>query len=137
MKSAADIGLQPVMTLSSELIAVRDLQPGDRVGYGGGFVAERAMRIGVVACGYGDGYPRHAPTGTPVLVNGRRTRTVGRVSMDKICIDLAAIPDAKIGSPVTLWGAGLDADDVAIRAGTVSYELFCALTNRVAVVEQG
>lgn len=137
MRSAADIGLRPVMTLTSELIAVRDLQYGDRVGYGGAFVAERAMSIGVVACGYGDGYPRHAPTDTPILVNGRRTGTVGRVSMDKICIDLTDIADAKVGSPVTLWGDGLDADDVAASAGTVSYELFCALAKRVSVVEQG
>lgn len=136
MKSAAGIGLKPVMTLTSELIALRNLQSGDRVGYGGAFVADRAMQIGVAACGYGDGYPRHAPTGTPVLVNGRRTRTVGRVSMDKICVDLTGIADARVGSPVTLWGEGLSADEVATSAGTVSYELFCALSTRVPVVEQ-
>ena len=135
MKTAAEIGLRPVMTLTSNLIAVRNLEPGDRVGYGGTFVAERAMTIGVVACGYGDGYPRHAPTGTPIMVNGRRTHTVGRVSMDKICVDLTDITDAGVGSPVTLWGEGLSADDVATSAGTVSYELFCALSARVPVVE--
>lgn len=135
MRAAADIGLRPVMTLSSELIAVRELQPGDRVGYGGGFVADRAMSIGVVACGYGDGYPRHAPTGTPILVNGRRTRTLGRVSMDKISVDLTDIADARVSSEVTLWGEGLDADEVATSAGTVSYELFCALAARVPVQE--
>ena len=136
MKSAAEIGLRPVMTLTSNLIAVRNLEPGDRVGYGGTFVAERATTIGVVACGYGDGYPRHAPTGTPIMVNGRRTHTVGRVSMDKICVDLTDITDAGVGSPVTLWGEGLSADDVATSAGTVSYELFCALSARVPVVER-
>lgn len=137
MKSAAEIGLMPVMTLTSELIALRDLQPGDRVGYGGAFVAERTMTIGIVACGYGDGYPRHAPTGTPILVNGQRTGTVGRVSMDKICVDLTNIAAARVGSPVILWGEGLSADEVAASAGTVSYELFCALAARVPVVELG
>lgn len=135
---AADLGLAPVMSLQSELIGVQDLQPGDRVGYGGTFTADRAMRVGVVACGYADGYPRHAPTGTPVLVGGRRTRTVGRVSMDKICVDLTDVADAGIGSPVLLWGKDatgrLDADEVAAAAGTVSYELFCALAPRVPVL---
>ena len=135
MQSADDLGLRPVMTLQSELIAVRDLAVGDGVGYGGAFVADQPLRIGVVACGYGDGYPRHAPTGTPILVAGTRTRTVGRVSMDKICVDLSPIPAAAIGTPVTLWGEGLSADEVATAAGTVSYELFCALANRVPVVE--
>ncbi len=135
MKSAADLGLRPVMTLQSELIAVRDLAVGDRIGYGGAFVAHQPMRIGVVACGYGDGYPRHAPTGTSILVAGKRTRTVGRVSMDKIFVDLSTIPEAAIGTVVTLWGEGLSADDVATAAGTVSYELFCALANRVPVTE--
>lgn len=135
MQSAAALGLRPVMTLHSELLAVRELQPGDRVGYGGNFVAERPMRIGIVAGGYGDGYPRHAPTGTPVLVVGQRTRTLGRVSMDKICVDLTGIDAATVGSPVVLWGEGLPADDVATAAGTVSYELFCALAGRVPVSE--
>ena len=94
------------------------------------------MRIGILACGYADGYPRHAPTGTPVLVEGRRTRTVGRVSMDMIMVDLEGIPDAGIGSPVVLWGEGLPVDDVAAAAGTVSYELLCALTPRVPLVEK-
>lgn len=134
-QSATELGLRPVMKLESQLIAVRDLAVGDRVGYGGAFVADKSLRIGVVACGYGDGYPRHAPTGTPILVAGKRTRTVGRVSMDKICVDLSTIPDAGIGTVVTLWGEGLSADEVATAAGTVSYELFCALANRVPVVE--
>ncbi len=134
--SAEQLGLRPVMTLSSELIAVHDLQKGDRVGYGGVFSAEAPMRIGIVACGYADGYPRHAPTGTPILVEGRRTRTVGRVSMDMIMVDLTAIPEAGIGSPVVLWGEGLPVDDVATAAGTVSYELLCALTQRVPLIEK-
>ena len=137
LRTAADIGLRPVMTLGSALIAVRDLQAGDRVGYGGAFIAPGAMRIGIVACGYGDGYPRHAPTGTPILVDGVRTRTLGRVSMDKICVDLAPVPQAGVGTPVTLWGEGLDADEVAGSADTVSYELFCALAPRVSVTEVG
>lgn len=134
-RSAEALGLAPVMTLESELIAVRQLAAGDRVGYGGTFVAEGPMRIGIVACGYGDGYPRHAPTGTPVLVGGRRTRTLGRVSMDKLCVDLDDM-DVGVGTSVVLWGRGLPADDVAASAGTVSYELFCALAGRVPVVEE-
>jgi alanine racemase len=140
MKSAVALGLLPVMTLESEVIAVRGLEPGDAVGYGGSFVAERAMRVGIVACGYGDGYPRHAPTGTPVQIAGQRTRTVGRVSMDKICIDLSDLPaTVGVGETVTLWGGEGDmylaADDVATAAGTVSYEMFCALAARVPVIE--
>ena len=135
-ETAAQLGLRPVMTLSSELIAVHDLQKGDRVGYGGVFSAEGPIRIGIVACGYADGYPRHAPVGTPVLVEGRRTRTVGRVSMDMIMVDLTGIPAAGIGSPVVLWGEGLPVDDVAAAAGTVSYELLCALAQRVPVREK-
>jgi alanine racemase len=135
-ESAETLGLAPVMTLTSELIGVRELAAGDRVGYGAAFAAERAMRIGVVACGYADGYPRHAPTGTPVLVAGRRTRTVGRVSMDMITVDLEGTPEAGIGTPVTLWGDGLSCDEVATAAGTVSYELLCALAARVPQAER-
>ena len=140
MHSAAALGLKPVMTLESELIAVREIAPGERVGYGGMFVAGRAMRIGVVACGYADGYPRAAPTGTPVQVCGRPTRTLGRVSMDKLCVDLTGIAEAGVGAKVLLWGGdaqtGLSADLVAGAAGTVSYELFCALASRVPVTER-
>ncbi len=136
MQSAASLGLRPAMTLASRLIAVQELAAGERVGYGGLFTAERPMRIGIVACGYADGYPRHAPTGTPILVEGKRTRTVGRVSMDMIMVDLEGLAEAGIGSPVVLWGEGLPVDDVATAAGTVSYELLCALTARVAVVEK-
>jgi alanine racemase len=135
-ESAEAFGLAPVMTLAAELIAVRMLGRGDRVGYGATFTAERPMRIGVVACGYADGYPRHAPTGTPVLVDGARTRTVGRVSMDMITVDLEGIPQASIGTPVTLWGEGLPCDEVAAAAGTVSYELLCALAPRGPQVER-
>jgi alanine racemase len=129
------LDLKPAMTLGAELIATQHLQPGERIGYGFAYEAVGEMTIGVVACGYADGYPRHAPTGTPVLVNGKRTRTVGRISMDMLCVDLSDIPQAYIGTPVTLWGEGLPADEVAAAAGTVSYELFCALAPRVPVAE--
>ena len=138
-ESAASLGLLPAMTLSSELIAVQDLKIGAGVGYGYLYRAERDMRIGVVACGYADGYPRHAAggnaAGTPILVDGIRTRTVGRVAMDMLYVDLTPVPQAGIGSKVTLWGDGLPADEVAAAAGTVSYELFCALAARVPVDE--
>lgn len=141
-RSAAELGLRPVMTLESEIIAVQELAPGERVGYGCTFVANRPMRIGIVACGYADGYPRHAGTGTPVLVAGQRTRTLGRVSMDKLCVDLTDLEvgaggTALVGCPVTLWGEGLPADEVAAAAGTIAYELFCALAPRVPVCERG
>jgi alanine racemase len=132
-QSAESLGLRPVMTLASEIIAVQTLAAGERIGYGGLFVAERETRVGVVACGYADGYPRHAPTGTPVLIGGRRSRTLGRVSMDMLVVDLTDFRDAGVGSPVTLWGEGLPADEVAAAAGTISYELFCALAGRVPV----
>jgi alanine racemase len=135
--------LQPAMTLSSRIIATQDLQKGDSVGYGSGYVAEHNMRIGIVACGYADGYPRIAQgsnaKGTPILVNGQRTRTVGRVSMDMITVDLTGLPAAGMGSEVTLWGrassgAVLSIDDVAACAQTVGYELMCALALRVPTV---
>ena len=119
------------MTLRSELIAIQDIQAGERVGYGGIFTADRPMRIGVVACGYADGYPRHATGDTPILVNGERTTLTGRVSMDRLCCDVTQIPGARVGSPVTLWGEGLPADEIADSAGTIAYELFCALSPRV------
>ena len=133
--SAAELDLRPAMTLQSELIAVQTLQPGEGVGYGQLFRAERPMRVGVVACGYADGYPRHAPTGTPVRVAGRPGRTLGRVSMDMLCVDLGDSPDADVGSPVELWGENVPVDKVAAAAGTSSYELLCALAARVPVVE--
>jgi alanine racemase len=134
-KSADDYGLLPAMTLSSEIIGVQRIAAGDVVGYGSRFQAEGPMRVGVVACGYADGYPRHAPVDTPVLVDGVRTRLVGRVSMDMLTVDLTDLPDAKIGSKVTLWGKGLPVDEVANAAGTIGYELMCALGQRVTVVE--
>jgi len=135
---AAHWGLQPAMTLCSRLLAVQDLRPGDTVGYGSSFVADAPIRVGVVACGYADGYPRHCTTGTPVLVEGLRTRLVGRVSMDMLTVDLTPVPQAGSGSEVTLWGrasngAVLPIDEVARAAGTLSYELMCALAPRVPV----
>ena len=137
--SAADWGLQPTMTLSAKIIGIQQLAAGDSVGYGSSFVAKQPMRIGVVACGYADGYPRICPTDTPVLVGGVRSRTVGRVSMDMITVDLSALPEAGFGTEVTLWGraangAVLGIDEVARCAGTVGYELMCALAQRVPVV---
>ncbi len=134
-RSAAELGLRPAMTLMSEVIAVQHLRPGDRVGYGGTFVAERPMRVGVVACGYADGYPRHAPTGSPILVEGSASRTLGRVSMDMLCVDLSHLPQAGVGSPVVLWGEGLPVEELARAAGTISYELLCALAPRVPLRE--
>lgn len=131
--SAQQLGLKPVMTLSSRIIATQDLRAGDEVGYAGQFCADRTMRIGVVACGYADGYPRHAPNETPVLVDGSASTLLGRVSMDMLCVDLTAMPQARAGSLVTLWGAGLPIEQVATAAGTISYELMCALTARVPV----
>ena len=134
-QSAASLGLKPVMTLRSKIIAVQSLQAGDTVGYGATFRASSAMRVGIVACGYADGYPRHAPTGTPVWVAGRKTRLLGRVSMDMLCVDLTAI-DAGVDSEVELWGASIPIDDVASAAGTISYELMCAIAARVPVRDE-
>lgn len=131
--------LRPTMTLSARIIAVQQLQRGDTVGYGSSFTAAGPLRIGVAACGYADGYPRHCGTGTPVLVDGARTRLVGRVSMDMIAVDLGPVPQAGFGSEVTLWGragngAVLAIDEPAHAAGTLGYELMCALAQRVPVV---
>ena len=133
VKTAAEFGLRPAMTLSSRLIAVQQIAAGDAVGYGSRFIAPHPMRIGVVACGYADGYPRHAPDGTPVLVDGVRCALAGRVSMDMLTVDLSAAPAAAPGSEVTLWGTGLPVDEVAQAAGTIGYELLCAVAPRVAV----
>ncbi|BCQ27076.1 alanine racemase (plasmid) [Caballeronia sp. NK8] len=127
------IPLRAAMTLESRIIGVQTLDAGETIGYGRTFTADRAMRIGVVACGYADGYPRHAPTGTPVMVDGVRTRIVGRVSMDMLTIDLTPCPAAGIGSAVELWGEHVRVDEVAEPSGTIGYELMCALARRVPV----
>ena len=151
--SAQQLGLQPAMTLRSRIIAVQELRAGDEIGYGALFRAERKMRVGIVACGYADGYPRQsgrvepevpgthrptpggcAPNSAPVLVDGQMTQTLGRVSMDMLYADLSGLPQADVGSTVTLWGEGLPVEVVARAAGTVSYELMCALTARVPVI---
>ena len=137
--SAEHWGLQPTMTLASKIIGMQDLVPGDTVGYGSSFTVDAALRIGIVACGYADGYPRHCTTGTPILVDGVRCRMVGRVSMDMLTVDLSPVPQAGMGSDVTLWGrasggAVLSIDEVAYAGGTVGYELMCALAQRVPVV---
>ncbi|MGH6610873.1 MAG: alanine racemase [Burkholderiaceae bacterium] len=134
--SAASLGVEPAMTLQSRLIAVQILEPGQTVGYGSRFAASRAMRIGVVACGYADGYPRNAPDGTPVMVDGVRVPIAGRVSMDMITVDLSAAANADVGSEVELWGAKIPIDEVANRCGTVGYELMCAVAPRVRVIEK-
>jgi len=132
-------GLQPTMTLASKVIGTQSLVAGDTVGYGSSFTATGAMRIGVVACGYADGYPRHCITGTPVLVDGTRCRMVGRVSMDMVTVDLSPVPGAGMGSDATLWGRAsngtvLSIDEVEHAGGTVGYELMCALAQRVPTV---
>ena len=134
-RSAKDYGLLPTMTLKSEIIGIQHLEAGESVGYGSRFQAERPTTVGVVACGYADGYPRHAEHGTPVLVEGVRTTLLGRVSMDMMTVDLTPIPNARVGSRVTLWGDGLPIDEVAQSAGTIGYELMCALAARVRVTE--
>ena len=131
--------LRPTMTLATRIIGVQQLAPGDTVGYGSSFTADAPIRIGVAACGYADGYPRHCTTGTPVLVQGVRTRILGRVSMDMITVDLTPVPQAGFGSEVTLWGragngAVLAIDEPARAAGTLGYELMCALAPRVPVI---
>ena len=128
---AAELDLKPVMTLESEIIAVNQRRKGDRLGYGGDWVCPEDMPVGVVAAGYGDGYPRRAPAGTPVLVNGARAALIGRVSMDLIMVDLRECKDVRVGDRVVLWGEGLPVDEVAQRCGTISYELLCQVTPRV------
>ncbi|MDY6980471.1 MAG: alanine racemase [Pseudomonadota bacterium] len=123
--------LRPVMTLRSQLIAVNHHGAGEPVGYGGSWRCPEAMPVGVVAIGYGDGYPRHVPSGTPVLLGGKRVPIVGRVSMDMLCLDLRDCPDAAIGEEVILWGEGLPVEEIAGAAGTIAYELLCKVTSRV------
>ncbi|MDH5369760.1 MAG: alanine racemase [Gammaproteobacteria bacterium] len=132
--TAEEHNLKPVMTLSSQLIAVKKVNKGERIGYGGTYVCDKDMTIGIIAIGYGDGYPRHAKTGTPVLLNGKRCSLLGRVSMDMICIDLSEQSTAKVNDPVILWGKGLPIEEIAESAETIGYELLCGVTSRVEFI---
>lgn len=132
---ASSLDLLPAMTLESEIICIQRISAGEGVGYGTRFVADRAMTIGVVACGYANGYPRSAKDGTPILVDGIRTGIVGRVSMDKLALDLTPVANAHVGSKVTLWGRGLPIEEVADAADTISCELMCGLSHRVTTIE--
>lgn len=131
-RSAVDLDLAPVMTLKSKVIAVRPLAAGETVGYGCTWLSEQDTQLAVVAIGYGDGYPRHAPSGTPVLIAGKIYPLVGRVSMDMIVVDLGLAPCVSRGDEVVLWGRGLPIEQVASKACTISYELLCSVTKRVA-----
>ncbi|MDI1293628.1 MAG: alanine racemase [Methylobacter sp.] len=130
------LGLKPVMSLHSRLIAVKQIAAGDTVGYGGSWICKKPTTLGVVAIGYGDGYPRHAKAGTPVLVNGIRVPLIGRVSMDMITVDLGPGAYDKVGDPVTLWGDGLPVEEIALWADTIPYTLVCGVTQRVQLVEK-
>jgi alanine racemase len=134
-KSGADFGFRPAMTLSTRLIAINRIGKGERIGYNGTWTCPEDMPVGVAAVGYGDGYPRSAIAGTPVLVGERRVPLIGRVSMDLVTLDLRTAPDVAIGDRVTLWGAGLPVEVVAAQAGTISYDLTCGMTRRVLFVE--
>lgn len=134
-RTAREYGLEPAMSLESEIIGIQHIAAGESVGYGSRYTASAPMTVGVVACGYADGYPRHAPSGTPVVVDGVRTVLAGRVSMDMITVDLTPVPQARIGSRVELWGRTLPIDEVANAAGTLGYELMCAVAPRVRVLE--
>jgi len=129
-------GLCPAMTMHSEITAIRNIGPGEGVGYSHEWVAKRQSQIGTIAIGYGDGYPRHAPSGTPVLVNGQRVPLTGRVSMDAISVDLTDLEKVEAGDPVELWGQGLGVNEVALAAGTIGYEILAGLTGRVPLVYQ-
>lgn len=130
--SAASLGLRPVMTFAAELIAVRTIEPGERVGYNGIWRAQRRSSIAIAAVGYGDGYPRGVRQGTCVLIDGREAPVVGRVSMDMIAIDVTDLPGAQVGAPVVLWGEGLPVERIAAQADTIGYELVCRINERVA-----
>jgi alanine racemase len=134
-RSGADFGFRPAMTLTTRLVAINRLARGERVGYNGTYECPEDMAVGVAAVGYGDGYPRSAMPGTPVLVNGLVAPLIGRVSMDLITLDLRNVPGARPGDPVTLWGEGLPVETVAAAAGTISYDLTCGMTRRVLFVE--
>lgn len=130
---ATAFNLKPAMQLASEIIAVQTIEQGERVGYGGTFTASKKTRVGIVACGYADGYPRHAPTSTPIAVAGQMTQTLGRVSMDMLFCNLTDLPDVGIGAEVELWGNLVPVDTVAEASGTVGYELLCAVAPRVPI----
>ena len=134
-RSGAQLGFEPAMTLSTKLISVNCIKRGERIGYAATWECPEDMTVGVAAIGYGDGYPRSAPAGTPVLVGGARAALVGRVSMDLITSDLRAAPGAKVGDRVVLWGGALPVEEIAARAGTISYDLTCGMTKRVLFVE--
>ncbi|MDX1454005.1 MAG: alanine racemase [Gammaproteobacteria bacterium] len=136
-ENGTEQNLRPVMTVSTELIAVKQMAAGESIGYGGRFTADKPKRYGIAAIGYGDGYPRHAGNGTPVLVNGQRVPLIGRVSMDMIAVDLDSQPDAQEGDEVVLWGRGLPVEEIAVAAGTIPYELLCGVTQRVDFTLQG
>ena len=135
--NAEQEGLQPVMTLRSRVVSVKQARAGDPIGYGGRYRCPEDMPVAVVAVGYGDGYPRHAPDGTPVLVNGRRLPLIGRVSMDLITLDAREYSQVRVGDEAVLWGQGLPADEVAALSGTIAYQLFCNVTSRVAFIDIG
>lgn len=130
-QSAASFNLKPVMQFTSQILSVQTLEAGENLGYGHRFTATKKTRVGVVACGYADGYPRHAPNGTPIAVAGKLTQTIGRVSMDMLYVDISDMPEASIGAHVEMWGNQVSVDDVAQAAGTISYELLCAVAPRV------
>lgn len=132
-RQGTELGLKPVMNLCSQLISVKTIEPGDAVGYAGTWISKASTRLGVVAIGYGDGYPRSAKTGTPVLVNGKRVPLVGRVSMDMITVDLSTQPKSKPGDSVTLWGDGLPVEEIANYSDTIPYTLLCGVTQRVVM----
>lgn len=134
--NAADHNLMPVMSLESELISVKRLRQSDAVGYGATWSCPEDMPVGIVAAGYGDGFPRHAASGTPIMVNGVRSQIIGNASMDMLCVDLRPLPDAQVGDPVQLWGEQLPVEEVARHAGTIPYELLCHVQARLRVVEK-
>ncbi len=136
-KQADELGLKPAMTLESELISIQQLNQGEPVGYGAAWRCPEAMPVGVVAAGYGDGFPRHARSGTPVLVNGVRCALIGHASMDMLTIDLRNQPQAKIGDRVVLWGESLPVEEIARYADTIPYELLCGVHKRLAFIERG
>ncbi|WP_333581328.1 alanine racemase, partial [Duodenibacillus massiliensis] len=135
--TSKELNIRPAMTLAAKIIAVQEIAPGEAVGYGSRWIAKRASRIGVVACGYADGYPRSMPDGAPVWVEGRRAPLVGSVSMDMLEIDITDVPEADVGSLVELWGEHIGVNELAGLVGTIGYELLCALAPRVPVRVDG